>query len=123
MAPRVDQRTPMGPFAVSVKPTVAPTMEWVPDTGSRSAVATISQMAPDISADRQPAAKSFSPPSAYKDTSKMPFRIVSDTLYPVERWALFSFWMISRLLAYAPRCAEHIYSGPRALTSSNRVFY
>lgn len=84
MAPRVDHRTPIGPLAVSVKPTVAPTTECVPETGRRNAVARINHVAPEIRAARQPAASNLSPPSAYNETSNIPLRIVSDTLYPNE---------------------------------------
>ncbi|KAI8429817.1 hypothetical protein MSG28_000331 [Choristoneura fumiferana] len=83
---------------MSVNPMVAPTTECVPDTGSRSAVASSSQTALANSADRQPSANSRSPPSSYNLTSSMPLRIVSDTLYPAPA--------ISKMVARTHACVR-----------------
>ena len=70
--------TPAVPLHTSEKPTVAPTIECVPEIGSRSAVANNNQIAEPAKLDSDPNISSCSCPS-YKETSNIPLRIVSDT--------------------------------------------
>lgn len=77
----IDELTPRSPFRTSEYPTVAPTMEWVPEIGSFMAVANRSQMAEAIKLDRAPNIRSFSSPS-YISLSRIPFLIVSETCGP-----------------------------------------
>lgn len=67
-----------------LNPSVEPTMLCVPDIGSFINVATNSHSALLANADTNPSISSCSAPS-YRLTSRMPFRIVSDTLYPISR--------------------------------------
>lgn len=75
--------TPCVPRATRLNPIDDPTMLCVPEIGSFMNVATSSQSALLASADKQPSINSISEPE-YIDTSRIPFRIVSDTLYPAE---------------------------------------
>lgn len=77
--PSVPQRRPCVPRATKLKPIVDPTMLWVPEIGSFRNVATNSQTALLDNAAKQPSINSISL-SSYMDTSRMPLRIVSDTL-------------------------------------------
>lgn len=67
--------------ATKLKPSVEPTMLCVPDIGSFKNVATKSQKALLAKAETKPNINSVSEP-LYNSTSKIPLRIVSDTLYP-----------------------------------------
>ena len=53
-------------------------MECVPEIGNLRAVASSNQIAEPVKLDRHPNISSSSNPS-YKETSKIPFRIVSET--------------------------------------------
>ena len=70
--------TPAVPRHTSENPTVAPTMECVPEIGSRNAVASSSQTPDPARLDNAPNINSFSWPS-YNETSSIPLRIVSET--------------------------------------------
>lgn len=70
--------TPSVPLHTSENPTVAPTMECVPEIGSRNAVASSSQIPDPARLDNAPIINSFSWPS-YNETSNIPLRIVSET--------------------------------------------
>lgn len=67
--------------ATKLNPSVEPTMLCVPEIGNFKNVATKSQSALLANADTKPNINSVSEP-LYKSTSKIPLRIVSDTLYP-----------------------------------------
>uniref|UniRef100_A0A182VBN8 Uncharacterized protein n=1 Tax=Anopheles merus TaxID=30066 RepID=A0A182VBN8_ANOME len=71
--------SPCVPRATRLKPIVDPTMLCVPEMGILRNVATSSHSAELPRADRQPSISSISLP-LYISTSRIPFRIVSDTL-------------------------------------------
>ncbi|KYM99291.1 hypothetical protein ALC62_09933 [Cyphomyrmex costatus] len=70
--------TPAVPRHTSENPTVAPTMECVPEIGSRNAVANSNQIPDPARLDNAPSINSFSW-SSYNETSNIPLRIVSET--------------------------------------------
>lgn len=65
--------------ATKEKPNVDPTMLWVPDIGNFKNVATNNQRALLAKAETNPNINSVSE-SVYRLISRIPFRIVSDTL-------------------------------------------
>lgn len=71
--------TPFVPRATKLNPNVEPTMLCVPEIGNFKNVATSSHRALLASADTKPSISSVSE-SVYRSTSKIPLRIVSDTL-------------------------------------------
>ena len=75
------QLIPRAPCATRAKPTVAPTILCVAETGNRSNVATKSQRQDPDSAATLPII-SCSVLFTYGSVSMMPLRIVSDTLAP-----------------------------------------
>jgi hypothetical protein len=77
--PNLKNFSPAVPRATKLKPMVEPTILCVPDIGSFMNVATNSQRALLANAAKQPSISSFSAPW-YSSTSRIPFRIVSDTL-------------------------------------------
>lgn len=77
--PNVVQATPCVPRATRLKPIVEPTILCVPEIGSFKNVATNNQRALLANADTKPNINSVSE-FVYKSTSKMPLRIVSETL-------------------------------------------
>lgn len=79
IVPSVVQLRPCVPRATKLKPIVDPTMLWVPEMGSLRNVATSSHTALLVRAAKQPSISSISCPS-YIVTSRIPFRIVSETL-------------------------------------------
>lgn len=83
IVPRVFHCTPWVPRATRLNPMVEPTILCVPEIGSLKKVATNNQHALLAKAAKQPSINSTSWPS-YRLTSRMPFLIVSDTLYPAK---------------------------------------
>lgn len=71
-------QTPAVPLQTRENPTVAPTMECVPEIGSRNAVASNNQIPDPARLESAPIINSFSWPS-YNVTSSIPLRIVSET--------------------------------------------
>lgn len=70
---------PFVPCETREKPSVEPTMLCVPEIGNFKNVAANSQRALLANAETNPNINSVSE-SVYKPTSRIPFRIVSDTL-------------------------------------------
>lgn len=71
--------TPFVPRATKLKPNVEPTILCVPEIGNFKNVAISSHSALLASAETNPSISSVSE-SVYRSTSKIPLRIVSDTL-------------------------------------------